>query len=297
VTINLIRGGGCVVWRRTEEDQIEIALVHRPKYGDWSFPKGKCEENETPLAAAYRETLEETGFQVEISRLLGDVEYEVEGVKKSVTYWRAKFVANLGSKPDFEVDQVRWFAPERAVENLKNESDREILKKFLDTDLDTKIIILLRHCKAVARTAWVEEDLKRPLDEVGIEQALKLVENLVPFRIEEIHSSIAVRCYESINPIAQLLSLNYFFTDSLSEEVYNEKPNRVFKYIDRLLESTGTILVCSHNPILPHYLQNKLNRQGFNVSDTFLKPGDAWVVHHIQKEIISVDKIHAPTIA
>jgi 8-oxo-dGTP diphosphatase len=297
MTSNLIRGGGCVVWRRTSDDAIEIALVYRPKYRDWSFPKGKCEENETPLTAAYRETLEETGFQVKLSRFLGDVEYQVEDVRKSVSYWRAKFVANLGSKPNPEIGDVRWFSPRESLDILQNASDREILNKFLETDLDTKIIILLRHCKAIARTDWSEPDTKRPLDQVGIQQALKLVESLIPFGVEEIHSSIAVRCYESINPIARLLSLNYFFTDSLSEEVYNEKPNRVFRYIDRLLESTGTILVCSHNPILPHYLQHKLIQQGFNVSDTFLKPGDAWVVHHIQKEIISVDKIYAPIIA
>lgn len=296
MTENIIKGGGALVWRRREDDNLEIALVHRPKYDDWSLPKGKCEDNESQIAAAFREVIEETGFEVKFSRYLGEVEYQTEDGLKQIGFWRARFKKGNAPFSTAEVDEVRWFETKIAMETVEHESERQIIQQFLDSDLDSKTLILLRHCKALARTEWEGEDSKRPLDGTGAAQAGRLIENLIPFGIEEIHSSDAVRCYESINPLAKLLSLNYFFTDSLSELIYEQKPNRVFKYIERLLENTGTTLVCSHNPILPHYLQHKLNRQGFSVSDTFLKPGDAWVVHHIQKEILAVDKLNAPAI-
>jgi 8-oxo-dGTP diphosphatase len=294
---SVIRGGGSVVWRRNKDDQLEIALIHREKYNDWSIPKGKCEDSESQVAAAFRETIEETGFSVQFSRFLGDVEYHTDEGKKQIGFWRAKFKKSVGLPIEGEVDEVRWFGAKSAAERVTHNSEKEIIQRFLESDLDSRVLILLRHCKALARTEWEGDDAKRPLDQVGLDQSERLIHNLIPFGIEEIHSSDAVRCYESINPLAKYLSLNYFFTDSLSEIVYQGKPNRVFKYIERLLDNSNTTLICSHNPILPHYLQNKLNRQGFNVNDTFLKPGDAWIIHHIQREILAVDKLNAPTIA
>jgi 8-oxo-dGTP diphosphatase len=288
---------GSIVWRLNSEDVKEVLLVHRPKYRDWSFPKGKCEEGESLIQTAYRETLEETGFRTRFSRCLGNITYNTLDGIKEVTYWVAKYLEKVREPDHSEIDESLWLNIDEARNVLTNESDKEMFDRFSKMDLDSKVLILLRHGKALPRTEWAEDDLSRPLDAIGTQQAEKIVENLVPFQIEEIHSSSAVRCYETITPIAKRLSLNYFFTDSLSEEVYVAKEGRVFKYIDRLLVDNLTTLVCSHNPILPHYLQFKLSKQGFNITDTFLKPGDAWIVHHIANEIIAVDKIQAPTTA
>ena len=91
MTENIIKGGGALVWRRREDDNLEIALVHRPKYDDWSLPKGKCEDNESQIAAAFREVIEETGFEVKFSRYLGEVEYQTEDGLKQIGFWRARF--------------------------------------------------------------------------------------------------------------------------------------------------------------------------------------------------------------
>lgn len=292
----ILKASGAVVWRRNIEDRIEILLVHRPKYSDWSLPKGKTNAGEISPVTAYRETIEETGCKVKIGRNLGNIEYETVEGPKSVSYWSAKYLETVNVPDATEVDEIMWVEVTNAPKYLSHVRDIEIVDRFRQIDLDAKVLILLRHAKATSRTDWHGKDEDRPLDEIGIRQAEQLIENLTPFHVAEIHSSIAVRCYETINPIAKQLGLNYFFTDSLSEEVYVKKETRVFKYIDRLLENSQTTLVCSHNPILPHYLQLKLNRQGFNVSDTFLRPGDAWLVHHISTEIIAVDKLSAPTI-
>jgi phosphohistidine phosphatase SixA/8-oxo-dGTP pyrophosphatase MutT (NUDIX family) len=292
-----ILAAGTLPWRRDEFGQVEIALVHRPKYDDWSFPKGKLEHLESPTACAYRETLEETGFEVRFHNFLGEVSYQTPDGIKRVKYWSAKFLQEMGKPNTSEVDQVLWFNPAVVREKLNRDSDKEILDRFLATDLDSKVLILLRHAKAVAREEWQNEDLDRPLATFGEQQSKRLISALIPYSIKEIHSSSAVRCYETINPLARALSLDYFFTDSLTEFVFERNPSRTLKYIDRLLENEHTTLICGHNPILPKYLAEKYSRQGFEVSEAALKPGEAWILHHIGKEVIAVDHLPAPIIA
>ncbi len=294
--IETVKAAGTVVWRRNQEDELEILLIHRPKYSDWSLPKGKAEFGEISSATAYRETIEETGARVKISRYLGKIEYENSEGIKSVDYWSAKYLETIGQPDLNEVDEIKWLQLKAAEKWLSNNGDIEIIQRFRKIDLDAKVLILLRHAKAISRNEWNGEDEDRPLSEIGEKEAELLVSNLIPFQIAEIHSSIATRCYKTVDPLARKLGINYFLTDSLSEDVYQKKPNRVMKYIDRLLDNSQSTLVCSHNPILPDYVQHKLIRQGFEVSDTYLKPGDAWLVHHISSEIVSVDKIEVPII-
>lgn len=294
---NEILAAGTVPWRRDESGAIQVALVHRPKYDDWSFPKGKLEGIESAVACAYRETLEETGFEVRFHNCLGEVSYSTPEGLKRVTYWSAKFLKESGEPNPAEVDEVIWLDPESARSRLSRDTEREILERFLATDLDTKVLILLRHAKAFAREDWSAEDLDRPLSSIGEQQAKRLISSLTPFNITEIHSSSAVRCYETVNPLARALSLDYFFTDTLTEYVFARNSARTVKYIDRLLENDHTTLVCSHNPILPKYLGKKFSRQGFEVSEAALKPGEAWVLHHIGNEVIAVDHLPAPAIA
>lgn len=292
---NVVQAAGTVVWRQDESEEISIALVHRPKYDDWSFPKGKQEPNESPIACAYRETLEETGFQVLVRRYLGEISYETVDGLKEVKYWSAKFSEKIGDPNPSEVDSVSWFSVGDARTALSKNSDLEILDRFLQSDVDTRVLILLRHAKAVAREEWQNEDLDRPLSAIGEVQAKRIISSLVPFGIREIHSSSAVRCYETIIPLARALALDYFFTDSLTEYVFSRNEARTFKYMDRLLENDHTTLVCGHNPILPKYLAEKFSRQGFQISESDLKPGEAWVLHHIGKEVLAVDHLAAPT--
>jgi 8-oxo-dGTP diphosphatase len=292
-----IQAAGTIVWRRNESGEVEVAIIHRPKYDDWSFPKGKCEAGENSIACAYRETVEETGFEIRFKEFLGEISYSAEGTAKRVKYWSAKFLRQVGTPLQGEVDQVLWKSPNETEELLSRESDREILTRFLGTELDTQVLILLRHAKAIAREDWQNEDLDRPLSAIGEQQAKRLISTLTPFGIREIHSSSAVRCYETINPLARALSLDYFFTDSLTEYVFTKNAARTFKYIDRLLENGEPTLICGHNPILPQYLAEKYSRQGFEISEAVLKPGDAWILHHIGKEVISVDHLPAPLIS
>ncbi|NCV94794.1 MAG: NUDIX hydrolase [Burkholderiaceae bacterium] len=292
--VSEIQAAGAIVWRRNESDAIEIALVHRPKYDDWSIPKGKVEGEESLIACAYREVVEETGFAVRFGQSLGSAHYEVNGLRKTVTYWSARLLGEQGKPNPEEVDAVRWMSCEEAKEQLGRDSDRQIVETFQSIEPDTKPLILLRHAKAIERQEWAGEDTDRPLSSLGERQAKRMLTNFLPFAVEEIHSSSAVRCYESITPLARGLNVDFFFTDSLTEEVFHKNNERPFKYVQRLLVNDFTTLVCSHNPILPSIVSAFVDKFGVEVPTTKLEPGDAWVAHHVEREVVAIDFLPAP---
>jgi 8-oxo-dGTP diphosphatase len=131
----LIRAAGCVLWRRAGRADsgvldgtggVEVALVHRPRYDDWSHPKGKLHDGESPAEAAVREVLEETGMHCVLGLPLPTASYVVRGRAKVVSYWAAEAVAGVFAAND-EVDQLRWLPPEQARHRLSNPADRLLL--------------------------------------------------------------------------------------------------------------------------------------------------------------------------
>jgi 8-oxo-dGTP diphosphatase len=211
-----------------------------------------------------------------------------------VTYWSARLLGEQGKPNPEEVDAVRWMSCEEAKEQLGRDSDRQIVETFQSIEPDTKPLILLRHAKAIERQEWAGEDTDRPLSSLGERQAKRMLTNFLPFAVEEIHSSSAVRCYESITPLARGLNVDFFFTDSLTEEVFHKNNERPFKYVQRLLVNDFTTLVCSHNPILPSIVSAFVDKFGVEVPSTKLEPGDAWVAHHVEREVVAIDFLPAP---
>lgn len=133
----MIRAAGCVLWRhRSGGDGIEIALVHRAKYDDWSHPKGKLEPGEEPLAAALREVREETGMACEAGAPLPTTRYRVTGGRdrdslKEVRYWSARATSG-GFEPSHEVDRLEWLPPAAARRRLSYTHDRALVDALLD---------------------------------------------------------------------------------------------------------------------------------------------------------------------
>ncbi|ADP81700.1 NUDIX hydrolase [Pseudofrankia inefficax] len=133
-----VRAAGGVVWRPAAGGGVEIVLVHRPRYDDWSLPKGKVDGDETWLAAAVREVDEETGLAVEVGVLLGDVTYPVRRhgsadsppATKVVRYWALR-VTGGAFTPNDEVDELRWLPPEQAAGLLSYDLDRDVVDRFL----------------------------------------------------------------------------------------------------------------------------------------------------------------------
>ena len=110
-----------------------VCLVHRPRYDDWSLPKGKLDPGEDFEAGALREVEEETGLRCRLLDELEEVRYrDSRGRPKLVRYWAMEVVEDAGFTPNDEVDELRWVSPAEAAELLSYERDRELVRRLLD---------------------------------------------------------------------------------------------------------------------------------------------------------------------
>ncbi|MFH8490880.1 NUDIX hydrolase [Streptomyces longisporoflavus] len=127
----VVRAAGCVLWRHSPYDgALEICLVHRPKYDDWSHPKGKLKRAESPLAGALREVEEETGHRCTPGARLPTVRYVAQNRPKEVSYWAAE-AADGHFTPNDEVDRIIWLPPTAARNRLTQPRDRQLVDALL----------------------------------------------------------------------------------------------------------------------------------------------------------------------
>jgi 8-oxo-dGTP diphosphatase len=291
-----ILAAGAVLWRKNEKKKIEVIIIHRPKYDDWTFPKGKAEIGEPLISCAYREVLEETNIESAFGPYLGEVEYLTTDGKKKVSFWAARVIKEKEFKANTEVDQLKWVEVSKVKELLTLNTDKKILEQFLKIDPDTKPLILLRHAKAITRDEWLGEDDDRPLDSYGQNQAKRLLAIYQVFNLEQIHSSDAIRCYDTVSPIAKGLNLKLEVTDKLSEVTYKKDKEEAFDYAKDLMKLNESVLLCSHNPILPKMLNKLTKKSEVDADEGKLLPADGWVIHRIGKEVIQIDRIDSPSI-
>ena len=292
----IILAAGAVLWRKSEKKKTEVLIIHRPKYDDWTFPKGKAEIGEPLIACAYREVLEETNIETAFGPYLGEVEYLTNDGNKKVSFWSAKVVKEKEFNPNMEVDQLKWVEVTKIKELLTLDTDRKIFEQFLKIEPDTKPLILLRHAKAVSRDEWQGEDDDRPLDSYGQNQAKRLLAMYQVFNLEQIHSSDAVRCYDTVVAIAKGLNIKLEVTGKLSESTFKKDKEKAFDYAKDLIKLNESVLLCSHNPILPKMLNKLTKKSEVDADEGKLLPADGWVIHRIGKEVIQIDRIDSPSI-
>jgi 8-oxo-(d)GTP phosphatase len=225
-----IRAAGGVVRRRGD-----LLLVHRPKYGDWTFPKGKAKRSETDEECALREVEEETGLLCRLGRELATTNYRSLLGPKVVRYW--EMIPVEGSfRPSNEVDEVRWMSPADARTLLSYKHDAAVLDS-----LGPEARIVVRHASAGERKDWKGDDRERPLDEKGKAQAEKLVELLEPYRVDRIVSSPFRRCQETVEPLARARGLEIEATEDLAD---GAGPARVKGLLESL--SGSAAVACGH---------------------------------------------------
>ena len=284
----MIRAAGALLWRENSELKIEIALIHRPRYDDWSLPKGQIEEGESSLRCAFREVIEETGITPQFGRELGSVEYKEPAGLKRVKYWAAKALTEE-FLPNEEVDEIKWLDPQDALSLATHDSDRTIIESFLEQEPRTDTLIILRHTKALERGDWDDDDSKRTLDERGLAQSEKLIQHLEPFGIGEIYSSDYIRCVQTVTPLAQSRGLKITEIPNLNEANFEFDPERAISFANAVKQDEKNILICSHNPVIPTMLRGILNTKLKNKDLIKLEPGDAWIVHRVRGEIVGLD--------
>jgi 8-oxo-(d)GTP phosphatase len=194
-----IFSAGAVLWRAGARG-IEVLLVHRPKYDDWSLPKGKREPGEHVLLTAAREVLEETSVRPVFGPRLSTVGYLAHGRPKQVDYWSAHSTRDT-AEPSHEIDAVSWLPMPQALDRLSYPHDADVIMSLQPQA--TVPLILVRHASAGYRDDWPGQDLLRPLDAEGTMDALLLADLLACFAPRaRVISSPAVRCTESVRPYA-----------------------------------------------------------------------------------------------
>jgi len=255
-----VRAAGAVLWRRGR-DGVQVAVAHRPRYDDWSLPKGKLDEGETIPAAAVREIAEETGFRAVLGRHLRTVRYPVAAGPKTVDYFSATAVSGAFD-PNEEVDELRWLAPAAASELVSYDSDRDVLADFTAVPAGLSTLLLVRHAKAGKRDEWQGDDDLRPLSPSGSRQAAALRELLPLFGPDRVVAAPRLRCEQTVGGVAEDLGVPVEHEDLLSEEFYWDDPVAGLGRLLALVSAGGTPVVCSQGGVIPDLVWSLATRDG-----------------------------------
>ena len=244
-----ILAAGGVLWRPVATGR-EICLVHRPRYDDWSLPKGKLHHGEDPLRAAVREVHEETGVHPVVGHRLATQEYRLGPDRKLVDYWSmtpadGTFVASE------EVDSLRWVSFPEAASTLSYERDREFVAAVATAPVPTATVLLVRHAKAGSRSSWKGEDALRPLDSTGRRQAEGLRQSLRWFGPGAVRSAAPERCVQTVAPLAEDLGLTVGIEPALSEELYEKDPAAGLDRVLAAAAAGGVTVLTSQGGVIP----------------------------------------------
>jgi 8-oxo-dGTP diphosphatase len=230
----LLQAAGGVVYRDDDPSTgPQFLVVHRPRYRDWSLPKGKLDRGESFEEAALREIREETGLKCVRRDYLGAVSYATQrGRSKVVKYWLMK-VKKGSFQPNDEVDIVEWVGIHGARALLTYNRDIRILDRAyasLNNSTSTRVY-LVRHGNSGVRSKWKGPDKKRPLTERGHLQALSIADIMARHPITEAWSSPALRCVQTIEPLAAAIGAKIGTTQMLSEAV---DIDTIYEYLNGL---------------------------------------------------------------
>ncbi|MCL2787505.1 MAG: NUDIX hydrolase [Micrococcales bacterium] len=302
-----IHAAGCLVWR-IRSGRLEVLLVHRPRYRDWSWPKGKPKDGESSVACALREVEEETGERVILGVRLPTLEYRLNtGQIKVVSYWAARpagpgEAAALAVRSpvapalEEEVDAVRWVRAGRARRMLTHLKDRvpldELVARFRAGTLATRAVVVLRHAEAVPRSSWGSEQETRPLTEEGRARARGLTCVLSAFGVVALRTSPWRRCRATLKAYARAAALDRVEAPELTEDAALGRPAAAAAVVRRELRSSGPgSVVCTHRPVLPILfealasacMQSQVLRGAIPQADPYLKTSEALVAHVAQR--------------
>ncbi|NPC98951.1 NUDIX hydrolase [Nocardioides sp. zg-DK7169] len=277
---------GVVVFR----PQRQVLLVHRARYDDWSFPKGKLDPGEHRTVAAVREVEEETGLRVRLGVPLARQRYEISGGRtKVVDYWCGRVVGDddvSGYQRNDEIDDLAWVDLDEAAERLTYPFDRDTLREARGARRRTDAFVVLRHAEARARKSWHGDDAARPLTSTGEQQAQALVPLLAAYDVREVISSSATRCVDTVAPYAASLGISPWAVDDLGEADATGPAvaRAVTDLATTIAERRVGGVLCTHRPVLP------LVCEALDVPDPGLAKGAMLVVHLRQGRVVATEQ-------
>ena len=295
-----VRAAGALCWRRdgggsgsggSGTGPLLVLLVHRPRYDDWSFPKGKLDRGEVDVVAAVREVEEETGLSVRLGVPLPTARYRLSDTDdKQVTYWAARLTSPALPAPPHpdEVDDARWFTTGEAAERLTRRGDRMQLQALVAAEaagaLDTWPLVVVRHAQAHPRGSW-DDDTQRTLNDGGQRQARALRTLLEAWGPTRVYSSPWARCVQTVQPYVEASGATLHALDRLSELGHRGDPRRVAALVTSLFAVGEPVAVCTHRPVLSTVLGALAGHASAGMTgtvprrDPFLEDGEVLVAH------------------
>ena len=265
-TPQVVHAAGAVLWRERRGD-LEVALIHRPRYKDWSWPKGKLEPGEPVAAAAVREVEEETGIPVVLGVPLPLLRYSLpDGGMKQVRYWAAREArpqdapamaarAPVTPAPKTEIDDLVWVRASSAADMLTRATDCRPLDALTALwsrgRLDTHVVAVARHGQAHPRGRWKGSEPDRPLTPVGVRQSRALVPVLAAFGIRRVVTSPWLRCIETTTPYVEASGVPVDLVDAITEAGHAADPDKTAAVVTDHLGDAQDVLITTHRPALP----------------------------------------------
>lgn len=296
----VVEAAGALVWR-VRAGRLQVALVHRPRYRDWSWPKGKLDPGEPAPVAAVREVEEETGLAVVLGLPLPGLQYRLsDGRLKVVHYWAARVAGRgddvpLRARPPVphadrtEIDHWEWFDAAEAAHRLTRRADRRpldaLVEAYTKDRLVTRALVVARHGQARKRSLWGGTEDDRPLTGLGRRQAAAMTPVLAGFGVSRVVTSRWERCAATVEPYATAAGVPPEVADGLTEARHDESPARVAALVQDALDDGRDSVLCTHRPVLPTVLDVLAGHSRRPVADAlpqenpFLAPGEVLVAH------------------
>jgi 8-oxo-dGTP pyrophosphatase MutT (NUDIX family) len=290
----IVYAAGAVLWQLSSTDsvdpELEVAVIHRPRYDDWSLPKGKVDPGETAPVAAVREVLEETGHHCILARRLDTVSYSIDQGVKKVYYWAARSTGGEFT-PGKEVDELLWLPVAAAMKKLDYAQDRKVLRRFMKHPADTHTVLVVRHGTAGRKSRFKGDDTKRPLDKKGRAQAEALVPQLMAFGATDVYAADRVRCHQTVEPLAEELGVPIHNETALTEESYAKNTKRARHRALDIATHGGTPVICSQGKVIPDLIEWWCDRDGVRPDKSRNHKGSTWVLSLSGGRLLAADHI------
>ncbi len=287
-----VLAAGGFVWRGDPTEaggERELAVVHRPKYDDWSLPKGKVDAGEQLIVTARREVSEEIGVTAACGQVVGEQRYSVAAGPKYVRYWAMADGGTEFAPKDEEVDELQWLPMRRAIRKLSYDHDRQLAQRFANMPIATATILLVRHARAGKKRRWKGDDALRPLDKDGLGQARRLAAVAPCYEPVRIASADLVRCADTVRPSSQLLGVDVEIEPRLGREAYAADPLSTVAFLRELVAAGGTTLLCSQGEVIPDLMTRLAARSRVRLRRPPARKGSVWALSFANGRLIAAD--------
>jgi len=301
----LVHAAGGVLWRRGRFGTPEVALIHRPRYDDWSLPKGKAKRGEHLLVTALREVEEETGFTPRLGPFLARFRYSPSRragrsssagkdvvARKDVSYWSMAMTSGAGAfAANDEVDDLAWLPVEAAAQWVTYPLDRKVLGAFATLPRHTSPVVVVRggHSSSGA------DPVTRPLDPRGWDEADRLVPVLTGAGVQALRSAPYARCVQTLQNFSLRAQVAVEYDQDLVEGMIGEE--RLDQAAHRLLTLAADgvgVAACVNGPLVSPLLAALTGRAGGVAPvEQVLRKGGWWLLHVAGERLVSLER-HVP---